>query len=232
MVTKILGILLCLSGLGLTGYYLYNQYSKPPEIFYEPPVVSREESKSEPEPAPGAPEYPVGDLIIVPERDLYDDGDLQLYVPRLDLVAPIYNGIDDETLKKGVGLFTYSQLPGLMERNSNVSLAGHRDIYGEEFYYIDTITQGDMLYLTYGGSLYTYEYEYTIITHDRDWDPIRVKDYSCITLQSCTPIGLATERIFVVGRLVGITPGASFPQEGPAAEAAAIPEADNTALLL
>ena len=183
----------------------------------DPIVVSKHESAQSPIPEPESeqvhwPEvvfheqvYEVGKLFypIQDEARLeYDDGAMILEIPRLNFKDPVYNGVDDLTLRKGVGLFDESQLPG--PENRNVSIAGHRDIYGCEFYYIDTIQEGDLIYLNYDGKRYTYAFEESFVTHDSDWEPIRVKEFSAITLQSCTPIGVASHRIFVVGKLTAI----------------------------
>ena len=216
LVTKVLGAFLCVVGLGLIGYFLYNEYIHPPEPPSPPPPVessSEPELVSEPEPEPDREHYyPVGKFPITPEREAYVDGDLQIYIPKLALEVPVYNGVDEETvLIKGLGLFDQAQLPGADGRNSNVSIAAHRDVFNMEFYYIDTLAEGDRIYLTYGGDLYTYEYKETFVTDPYNWDPIRVRPESCITLQSCTPIMVASDRIFVVGILADVTPGGVFP---------------------
>lgn len=146
--------------------------------------------------------YPVGKLSISGRRESYVSGDMILEIPRLDLVCPVLDGTEKAELDKGVGLFEYAQLPGIS--NSNTSMAAHRDIYGKEFYFIHNITDGDLMYLTYEGKKYTYEYMETFITNDSDWDPIRSKEFACITLQSCDPIGTSLNRIFVVGKLIDI----------------------------
>ncbi|MDR2933022.1 MAG: class E sortase [Oscillospiraceae bacterium] len=194
-------------GVGVMVFLLYRHYQKPapPAPASSTEEVSREELvSSEPERTLELhiPLYPVGGYGPDEERKAYVDGSMTLRIPRLDFEGPVLNGVDDETLKDGVGLFDQAQLPG--PENRNVSIAGHRDIYGMEFYYIDTIKEGDFLYLAYEGKEYQYEYEETFVTHPRDWDPVAVKDYSRITLQSCTPINVASDRIFVTGRLVDI----------------------------
>ena len=146
--------------------------------------------------------YEVGKFGPSIARKNYESGTMTLHIPRLDFEGPVLGGVDVLTLKKGVGLFNQSMLPG--PENANVSIAGHRDIHGCEFYYIDTMQEGDYIYLTYKNKRYKYEYEETFVTHNRNWSPIAVKDYSRITLQSCTPIGIASDRIFVTGKLVEI----------------------------
>ena len=147
--------------------------------------------------------YPTDRLFVTRGRQEYTDGAMVLRVPRLDLVTPVMNGTDDQALKKGAGLYEYAQLPG--EENSNVSIAGHRDIYGCEFYYIDTVTDGDLLYLEYEGIVYTYRYLNTEIVAADDWGPIYSKEFSCLTLTSCHPIGTSQKRMIVTAELVSST---------------------------
>lgn len=146
------------------------------------------------------PMYPTDQLFLTKSRQNYWDGDLVLRIPRLDLETPVMDGTDEESLKNGVGLYEYAQLPG--ENNCNVSIAGHRDIYGCEFYYIDQITDGDLLYLVDQTTVYTYQYKQTDIVEADDWGPIYCKDYSCLTLTSCHPIGTSQKRIIVTAELI------------------------------
>ncbi len=169
------------------------------------PSFSSSSSAPEPEPEPKPPlaDY-VGKLVVTRERSAYSDGEMKLIVPRLGLESLVMNGETDEIMAKGVGLYNYSQLPD--EENGNVSIVGHRDIYGKEFYYIDTVTDGDLLYLEYKGMLYTYEYMETTVVEADDWDPIRVKDAPRLTLTSCHPIGTTKNRIVVTASLKEIAP--------------------------
>ena len=199
----ILCILIILSVVILVGYFAWlyiTQASTPPTEtdMLSPPVPE----VSNPLLELHQQTYPVGELGPDEEREAYISGEMRLDIPRLDFEGPVLDNVEDATLREGVGLFEQAQLPG--PENRNVSIAGHRDIYGMEFYYIDTLTEGDLLYLTYQGKRYIYLYEETFITDPYDWDPIRIKEYSCITLQSCTPINVASDRIFVVGRLIDI----------------------------
>jgi sortase A len=148
--------------------------------------------------------YPTDRLFITQERKSYQDGQITLRVPRLDLDVPVLGGTSLDTLKKGVGLYEYAQMPAW--GNSNVSIAGHRDIFGNEFYYINTITQDDLLYLTYQDTLYTYRYVGTQIVASDDWSPIFCKEYACLTLTSCDPIGTSRNRIIVTARLIDSAP--------------------------
>lgn len=178
-------------------------------------VEADPELTSEPEVEPAPLLYTVGKFGPDDLRMEYVSEEMILKIPRISFEGPVYSDIEDITpgslsyqgvssdvLLNGVALFGAAQVP--TNSNSNVSIAGHRDIYGMEFYYIDRITEGDYMFLEFRCKEYVYLFEDSFVTEDNDWDPIKTKDYGCITLQSCTPIHVASHRIFVVGRLVEI----------------------------
>lgn len=154
------------------------------------------------EPPSASPGLPVGKLVVTKERQGYVDGSLSIYIPILDMTRTIWNGTDEATLSKGVGLYEYAQLPG--EGARNVSLAGHRNGLQNgvvtdraPFYYVDTLKEGDYLYLTDADHIYRYLYAYTEIIEEDDWGPIYTTEGSCLTITSCHPIGVSDHRIVV-----------------------------------
>ncbi|MEG2074781.1 MAG: class E sortase [Angelakisella sp.] len=170
----------------------------PPCAMASPPPAS-----SPPHPQVEAAGYPTDKLFVTACRDSYKDGEMTLSVPRLNLQAAVLDGVDAETLKRGVGLYDYSPLP--IAGNANISIAAHRDLYGCEFYFLDTLAEGDLLYLEYDGCRYTYSFAGAKIVSPEDWSPIYCTEESTLTLTSCTPIGTAAQRIAVRGKLVDIS---------------------------
>ncbi len=144
--------------------------------------------------------YPTDRLFITESREAYVDSTLRLVVPRMGVDCMIVDGVDYETLKRGPGLYDYAQLPGY--GNPNVSIAGHRDIYGAHFMQIHTLTEGDYLYLVYEGKVYQYRFLECWIVEPDDWSPIYCRNFSCITLTSCDPIYTSLRRIIATGELV------------------------------
>ena len=140
-----------------------------------------------------------GKLYITGERQVYEDGSLRLVIPKLGIDTAVGDGVSEEVLEKGPGLYDYAQLPGT--GNRNVSIAGHRDIHGSIFYSIDTLAEDDYLYLVYGGTIYRYTYRDTTIVNADDWGPIYNQGFSCLTLTSCDPIGTSLNRIIVRSEL-------------------------------
>ena len=172
-----------------------------PEVMPVAQATSQpEELQAQPEPQlPPAPEIPNGLLLITTQREAYMSGDLRLVIPKLQIDQTVQDGVTEADLMKGPGLYDYAQLPG--EPGGNVSIAGHRDIHGSIFYYIDQLTIGDRLYLVYQDTIYIYTYEETKIVKPTDWGPIHTQGFSCLTLTSCDPIGTSRNRIIVTARL-------------------------------
>lgn len=195
---------LILAGLGLillvTGLWMMRSPEAPPERGLELSAVSLAEGWSL---SQVRQDYPVGKLVVTTDREAYENGNLRLVIPSLDQDVLVQNNVDTESLRSGPGLYEYSQLPA-PDTNANVSIAGHRDIEGAEFYYIDRLTDGDLMYLVYQEKVYIYQYESTQIIQSDDWNPIACKDYPCLTLTSCDPIGTFINRIVVTGRLVDV----------------------------
>ena len=199
---RLLGLILVVVGIVLIGYYLYIHYAGRlhSRLNLDPsPALTVPAEPGEP-PQEDAILYPTDRLFVTDERAAYGDGEMTLRIPRLGLDAPVLAGTGPEVLQRGVGLYEYAQLPG--EGNRNVSIAGHRDIYGAEFYYLDQLQEGDACYLNYGGREYTYIYHDTAIVEPDDWGPVYCREYGCLTLTSCDPVGTSERRIVVTARRV------------------------------
>lgn len=154
---------------------------------------------------------PTDKVFVTDTRKNYQSGDLRLIIPKLDVDESILNGVDEQTLLQGEGLYDYAQLPG--EGRSNTSIAGHRNwirngkiTLDQPFSFLDTLAEGDYLYLVYGENIYQYLFEYQEVVEPDDWGPIYKTDHSCVTLTTCTPVGVSDHRLIVRGALVDIIP--------------------------
>ena len=120
--------------------------------------------------------------------------------------VPVLNGVDKETLRRGVGLYDYAQLPS--ETRSNTSIAGHRNqiwkgqiTMDQPFSYIDLLGEGDFLYLRDSTHIYQYVFEFQEVITPDNWGPIYKTDHSCVTLTTCTPVGVSDHRLIVRAKL-------------------------------
>ena len=154
---------------------------------------------------------PTDKVFVTDTRKNYQSGDLRLIIPKLEVDELILDGVDEQTLLQGEGLYDYAQLPG--EGRSNTSIAGHRNwirngkvTLDQPFSFLDALAEGDYLYLVYGENIYQYLFEYQEVVEPDDWGPIYKTDHSCVTLTTCTPVGVSDHRLIVRGALVDIIP--------------------------
>ncbi|MDO5601411.1 MAG: class E sortase [Oscillospiraceae bacterium] len=145
--------------------------------------------------------YPENSMFVTAQRKAFSDGDLYLSVPRLGYEGPVLDGTSENVLKRGPGLYQYSPLPSY--GNPNVSIAGHRGVYGAEFYKIDTFEPGDAIILWYDGYVFVYEYRSTQVVTLTDWTPIYCSDENTVTLTTCD-MNNNTDRWVVTGVLVSV----------------------------
>ena len=104
-------------------------------------------------------------VLITPDKTLYHvypaEGDNigSLTIPALKRKLPIIQGTGAEELKKGVGHFTQSVLPG---EEDNCVFSGHRDTV---FRQIGNLKIGDQLIVQTSAGIFTYEVKGTRIVH-------------------------------------------------------------------
>lgn len=136
-----------------------------------------------------------------------------IYIPKLDVMTPIAEGVDKEAiLDKGlVGHYTGAQETAFpWERSGNFGLAGHRNTHGEPFRYINKLVPGDKIVVE---TAYDY-YTYTVTSSLAQTSPSDVSVIApvppesgfkqpgrYITLTTCTPEFHSTYRMAVWGTL-------------------------------
>ncbi|MGE7183756.1 class D sortase [Peribacillus sp. NPDC006672] len=137
--------------------------------------------------------------------ELYDErpktGDLmgELYIPKIEATLPIYHGTDDDELKKGVGHYAGSVLPG--EKDNSV-LSGHRDTI---FRKLGEVGKGDLLITKTEAGTFTYKVRKVRIVDADDRTVIVPKPKATLTVTTCYPfsyIGSAPERYVLVADLL------------------------------
>ena len=122
-----------------------------------------------------------------------------LTIPALNRKLPILQGTGVEELKKGVGHFTQSVLPG---EEDNCVFSGHRDTV---FRQIGNLKIGDQLIVQTSAGTFTYEVNGTRIVHEDDKTVIVPTENAILTLTTCYPfnyLGDAPDRYIVSAALV------------------------------
>jgi len=123
----------------------------------------------------------------------------KLTIPRLNQAFPIYHGTTEETLKKGVGHYEQSVLPG--EKNNSV-LSGHRDTV---FRGLRHLREKDSLVVSTSEGEFIYKIRKIRIVDKNDRTVIVPKPKATLTITTCYPfyfIGNATERYIIVADLI------------------------------
>lgn len=123
-----------------------------------------------------------------------------LEIPTIDVMLPIYHGVDNGELAKGIGHLPETSLPVGGESTHSV-LAGHSGMSNARLLTdLSKLKEGDVFYIhVYGRTLtYTVDQIKTVLPTDTsDLTITPGKDY--VTLVTCTPYGVNTHRLLVRG---------------------------------
>lgn len=130
-------------------------------------------------------------------------GDLfaHMTIERIGVDAPIYQGDGDEELRKGIGHYMGSLMPG---EGGNVVLAGHRETV---FWPLEQVELGDEVKVETSYGTYIYEVEDIYVTVPSDLTPTTPTDDERLTFYTCYPFvmyGPSPERFIVVAKLVNV----------------------------
>lgn len=123
----------------------------------------------------------------------------ELTIPRLKQSFPVFEGTSNQVLKKGVGHFSKSVLPG--EKN-NCVLSGHRDTL---FWGLGELSLHDELIVTTEAGRFLYKIRSIKIVDADDTTVMTPKHKATLTLTTCYPfyfIGNAPQRYVLTADLI------------------------------
>lgn len=124
-------------------------------------------------------------------------------IPKIDVTEPIYHYSHEVSLGKGVGHIHGSSLP-VGGKSTHSVLTGHRGLPTQKFFSdLDKIGVGDKFYLHVLNEIMAYRvYKITTI-EPFDVDTLFIEeDRDLVTLVTCTPYGVNTHRLLVMGERV------------------------------
>ncbi|MET9593444.1 class E sortase [Streptomyces sp. NPDC006516] len=142
-----------------------------------------------------------------------------MHIPKLDVVAPIAEGISKEkVLDRGmIGHYAEGKLKTAMPsaEQGNFAVAGHRNTHGEPFRYINKLKPGDPIVVETQDAYYTYEMA-SILPQTSPSNVAVIDEVPpgsgftgpgrYITLTTCTPEFTSTYRMIVWGKMVDERP--------------------------
>lgn len=143
-----------------------------------------------------------------------------MYIPKLDVKAPIAEGIDKHNVLDHGMVGHYDKNSGIKtampwDKKGNFAVAAHRNTHGEPFRYINKLTKGDKIVVETQSSYYTYEMEsilpQTSPSNTSVIGPVPpgsgfTGPGRYITLTTCTPEFTSTFRMIVWGKMVDERP--------------------------
>ncbi len=122
----------------------------------------------------------------------------QIQIPAIEVDAPIVQGDGWEQLKEGVAQHIGSVNPGQV---GNIVLSAHNDVYGEIFRDLDHLVQGDKIIIFTARHTYTYIVTDIQIVEPTDVEVMGSTSDPTVTLISCYPYWVDSQRIIVQGSL-------------------------------
>lgn len=123
-----------------------------------------------------------------------------LEIPKLGLYLPIYHGINDEVLQKGIGHMQETSLPVGGESTHSV-LSGHTGLPAAKLFTdLDQLEEGDKFYIHVLNRILAYQVDQIKVVLPEETEDIRVvQGYDYVTLLTCTPYGVNSHRLLVRG---------------------------------
>lgn len=220
MFKKLLPWLLILSGCVIIGVALFQRFET---VWYQNELVRQYEENAEnldnregpPDSVPGVssvlPAEPgsagLPDVIHNPDDE---DGPAQetnkmpeiigtMRIPKIGLKVAVGEGSGNDSMRYTVGHFTQTAMPG---QTGNFAVIGHRSYrYGQFFSRLDELAKGDEIIVKSGKDIYTYSVTESFVVNPEDTWVLEKTSEAAITLITCTPVRIATQRLIVRGIL-------------------------------
>ncbi len=121
-------------------------------------------------------------------------------IPKINVMLPIYHGIDEAVLQVAIGHIPGTSLP-VGGKGSHCVISGHRGLPSARLFTdIDKLVEGDTFTITVLNQTLTYEVDQIRTVVPTDLSDLQIekgKDY--LTLVTCTPYGINTHRLLVRG---------------------------------
>lgn len=123
----------------------------------------------------------------------------RIVIPGIGVDYPVVPGDGWEELKRGVGHRPGSANPG---ERGNMVLSGHNDVFGEVFKDLQQLKEGDQVQIFAGGREFRYQVRAKRIVMPTDLSPLQPSRESIVTLITCYPYRVDTQRLIVIAQLV------------------------------
>ena len=138
-------------------------------------------------------------ITLYPKYPVKGENIGSLTIPALKRKISIYEGTENNELKKDAGHYIGSALPG---EDNNTVISGHSQTV---FRKLDTLKKGDLLIVETSAGKFTYEVSNTKVVDKEDRTVIIPIDHAVLTLTTCYPfnfVGYEPYRYIVSANLI------------------------------
>ncbi len=104
-----------------------------------------------------------------------------IYIPNIELIAPIEETVEKEVMNRSVGHFSNTS-----NWNGNIGLGAHNRGYKVNYFEnIKKLKRGDSIFYKYNGQIRQYLVSNIVIIKDTDWSYLEETEENKITLITC-----------------------------------------------
>ena len=124
-------------------------------------------------------------------------------IPKINIKIPIYHTTEEDVLNKGAGHLEGSSLP-VGGANTHAVISAHRGLPSASLFTdLDQLKKGDHFLIHVLNETLCYEVDKISVVKPEDTSALAVEDgQDLVTLLTCTPYGVNTERLLVRGHRV------------------------------
>ncbi|MCF2680623.1 class C sortase [Faecalicatena contorta] len=128
-------------------------------------------------------------------------------IPKIDVKIPIYHTTEDEVLQKAAGHLEGSSLP-VGGESTHAVISAHRGLPSATLFTdLDKLEEGDHFLLHILDDTLCYEVDQILVVEPKQTESLAVEEgEDLVTLLTCTPYGVNTERLLVRGHRVPYDP--------------------------
>ena len=136
-----------------------------------------------------------------------DDAIGSLIIPSINVNLPIFDGVTNLNLQKGIAHLDNTSYP-TGEKSTHCVLAGHSGLSRAKILDdLDKVQIGDYFQIDYLNTTHNYVVVDIQIVLPEETESLRIKqDDTLVTLVTCTPKNINSHRLLVTGRLTDIIP--------------------------
>lgn len=138
-----------------------------------------------------------------------------LQIDKICLKLPIYHGTQEEVLANGIGHLEYTSLP-VGGKNTHAVLTGHRGTpQAQLFTRLDELEIGDFFTISVCNQKLGYQVSDIRVVRPEEVEVLEIQENrDLVSLITCTPYGVNTHRLIVVGERIQETVEENLEEKG------------------